>query len=58
MKIPFLPLHIVTSGTLDAKLKTARTEGIEETRRFRNKQIAKLLHNNATQPVQLLARRK
>jgi len=54
MKIPFLPLHVVTSKTLEEKLNDAR----EEVKGFRQTQINKLLSRNAAAPVRIRGGKK
>lgn len=47
MKIPLLPLHIVTSKTIKEKEDVARADGVAEGKAFSNRQIETLLYNRA-----------
>ena len=58
MKVPLLPLYLVTSKTLDAKLESARTEGRTEARALAARQIEILLYNKTIKGIRPLPRRK
>lgn len=58
MKIPLIPVHVVTSKTLEAKLRSAKDKGIAEGKQYNQTQIRKLLSSNATGPVRLRGRKK
>jgi hypothetical protein len=58
MKIPLVPIHIVTSKTLEEKLDAAFDSGVIEGRRYGQTQIRKLLSGNATGPVRIRGRKK
>lgn len=58
MKIPFIPLHIVTSGTLIKKMKAAQAKGMTEGKNYSETQIVKLLSDNASGPVRIRGSKK
>lgn len=58
MKIPVVPIHIVTSRTLEEKLRAARDEGVAEGKAFKKKQLEMLLYDKTMKPIRLKAKRK
>lgn len=57
MKIPLLPIHLMTSKTLGEKLRSARDQGVAEGRNFANRQIEMLL-GRPRKPIRLKTKRK
>lgn len=51
MKVPLLPLHLVTSKTLREKLDAARNEG----KSFKKRQLEVLLNRRVIKPIRTLA---
>ena len=53
MKVPLLPIHVVTSETLEARLDAAFDSGVIAGKGYSQTQIRKLLGNNPAGPVSL-----
>ena len=58
MKVPMLPIPVVTSKTQAEKLKQARAEGVAEGKAFSNRQIEMLLNKRVMKPIRMLANKK
>jgi hypothetical protein len=57
MKIPMLPLHIMTSKTIKEKEAAARANGVAEGKAFSNRQIAVLLNPRLRKPIRMISKR-
>ena len=58
MKVPLIPVHVVTSKKLEARLDAAFDSGVIEGKSYGRTQIKKLLSGNATGPVRIKAGKK
>ena len=58
MKVPMLPIHVVTSKTYAEKLKQARAEGVKEGKAFSTRQIELLLNKRAMKPIRMMDKKK
>ena len=58
MKIPVVPIHVVTSKTLGALLRAARDEGVAEGKAFSRRQIEVLLGRRAIKPFKQKDKKK
>jgi hypothetical protein len=53
MKIPLIPIHVVTSKTLEGKLDQARADGVAEGKAFKKRQLEILLNLRVRKPIRL-----
>ena len=58
MKMPMLPIHVVTSETLAEVKAKARAEGTAEGKAFSNTQIEMLLYHRTMKPLIVRANKK